>query len=539
VLPLAGGTEFAQVVPLATGADDRFWSVAFDAQDRIYAAGFATQNGDSRMAVARYTTAGALDTSFGTGGIATVNVQEAGIAETVRGVVLQADGKIILAGTAEGIERTEEVPVATNINIAAARLNADGTADPSFGEAGIRQLDLSLNVGNAGESVWGVDRDAQNRLLVFGGTRGTGTRADTDRVVVRLTATGAVDTSFATEGVYTLNIANLNDNARNGQVLADGKILAAGYTSQPTGVGTQAANSVVLLRLNSDGTPDTTFGVGGVENHNPFVPDEPFTTLWGFVEAYAARAQSSGAYVTTGYGRPGGTGTLDMIALRFTANGTPDPTWGTAGVVQFDVAGENERGRNLLVLPDDRVVVVGLTTPVAPNTDALVVLLSANGALEPSFNGTGWRSYDFGGADEQFYGVALAPSGNWVAAVGYSGNGVDGDEDAILLVLPLTGGTEVALKVPLSVGADDRFWSVAFDAQERIYAAGFATENGDSRMAVARFNTAGTLDASFGTGGVATLNVLAAGTAETVRGITLQTDGKILIAGTVEAAGTQ
>ena len=116
---------------------------------------------------------------------------------------------------------------------------------------------------------------------------------------------------------------------------------------------------------------------------------------------------------------------------------------------------------------------------------------------------------------------------------------VDGDEDATLLVLPLAGGGEVARVVPLSVGADDRFWSVVFDAQDRIYAAGFATVNGDSRMVVARFNTAGTLDASFGNGGIATLNVLAAGTAETVRGIVLQTDGKIVIAGTVEAADTE
>jgi uncharacterized delta-60 repeat protein len=176
---------------------------------------------------------------------------------------------------------------------------------------------------------------------------------------------------------------------------------------------------------------------------------------------------------------------------------------------------------------------------VNPNTDALVVLLTANGALDTSFNGTGWRSYNFGGSDEQFYGVALAPSGNWVAAVGYTSNGGDGDEDATLLVLPLAGGTEVARAVPLSVGADDRFWSVVFDAQDRIYAAGFATVNGDSRMVVARFNTAGTLDASFGNGGIATLNVLAAGTAETVRGIVLQTDGKIVIAGTVEAADTE
>jgi uncharacterized delta-60 repeat protein len=395
-------------------------------------------------------------------------------------------------------------------------------------------------VDNVGDTVWGVDRDALGRVLVFGATKAAAPRVDRDRVVVRLTANGAVDTSFATEGMYTLNIANLNDNARNGQVLPDGKILAAGYVSQPTSVGTQAANSVVLLRLNSDGTPDDTFGVGGVVNENPLRSAQPETIPWGFVEAYAARPQSSGAYVTTGYGRPGDSGTLDMISLRFTPEGVLDPLWGNAGVVQFDIAGENERGRNLLVLPDDRVVMVGLTTPVNPNTDALVALLTANGALDLSFNGTGWRSYDFGGSDEQFYGVALAPSGNWVAAVGYTGNGVDGDEDAILLVLPLAaGGTEVALRVPLSVGADDRFWSVAFDAQDRIYAAGFATENGDSRMAVARLNTAAVLDPTFGTGGVATLNVLAAGTAEAVRGITLQTDGKILIAGTAEAAAAQ
>jgi uncharacterized delta-60 repeat protein len=411
--------------------------------------------------------------------------------------------------------------------------------DPSFGEDGVQQLDLSLNVGNIGDAVWSIDRDAQNRLLVFGATRGTGTRVDSDRVVIRLSANGMVDTTFATEGIATLDIAHLNENARNGQVLPDGKILAAGYTAWPTGVGTQTANQPVLLRLNSDGTPDATFGVDGVVTENPFVSAAPLTTPWGFVEAYAARPQSTGAYVTTGYGRPGGTGTLDMISLRFTLEGVLDPTWGTAGVVQFDIASDNERGRNLVVLPDDRVVVVGLTTPVSPSTDALVVLLTANGAVDLSFNGTGWRSYDFGGSDEQFFGAARAPSGNWVAAVGYTSNGGEGDEDATLLILPLAGGAEVAQVVPLAVGADDRFWSVVFDAQERVYAAGFATVDGDSRMVVARFTTAGALDASFGNGGIVTLNVQEAGTAETARGIVLQADGKIVIAGTVEAASTE
>ena len=170
------------------------------------------------------------------------------------------------------------------------RLNADGTLDPSFGEDGVQQLDLSVDVDGVGDTVWGVDRDAQGRVVVFGATKGTAPRVDRDRVVVRLTANGAVDTSFATEGIYTLNIANLNENARNGQVLPDGKILAAGYTSQPTGVGTQAANSVVLLRLNSDGTPDDTFGVDGVVNDNPLKSAQPLRHPLGLCRSVCCTA---------------------------------------------------------------------------------------------------------------------------------------------------------------------------------------------------------------------------------------------------------
>jgi uncharacterized delta-60 repeat protein len=148
------------------------------------------------------------------------------------------------------------------------------------------------------------------------------------------------------------------------------------------------------------------------------------------------------------------------------------------------------------------------------------------------------KTYDFGGTDENFYGLALAPSGNWAAAVGYSvTEGADGQ--ATLVLLPLPGGADVAQVVPLSTAGDNRFWSVAFDASDRIYAAGHVTENGDNHMIVARLTTDGVLDPTFGVGGVASINLVTAGTEETARGIAIQSDGKIVIAGTVEAAATQ
>jgi uncharacterized delta-60 repeat protein len=202
---------------------------------------------------------------------------------------------VLAVGLASGQEPTDPacvVPAAPNINIAVVRLNVDGTMDSTFGEGGVRQLDLGPNTENIGDLVWGVKRDAQDRLLLFGAAKGEGARVDRDRVVIRLTAAGAVDTTFATEGMHTLDIATLNDNARHGSVLPDGKILSGGYTSQPTGVGTQTANHAVLLRLNDDGTPDETFGYLGVVNINPFTSGSPIIP-WGFPEVYGVVQQSS------------------------------------------------------------------------------------------------------------------------------------------------------------------------------------------------------------------------------------------------------
>ena len=51
-----------------------------------------------------------------------------------------------------------------------------------------------------------------------------------------------------------------------------------------------------------------------------------------------------------------------MVSLRFTPDGALDPTWGTDGAVLLDLIGENDRGRNMVVLPDNRVLIVGTAT---------------------------------------------------------------------------------------------------------------------------------------------------------------------------------
>jgi uncharacterized delta-60 repeat protein len=428
---------------------------------------------------------------------------------------------------------------ARDLDIALVRLNADGTRDTSFGSNGIARIDFGPGSASVRDNLWGLAVDAQNRLVLFGSKKGSDDRVDSDRVVARLQPSGALDTTFGTNGFHVLNIANLGDSPRHGFVQADGKIVASGYTSQPTGVGTQSANRIVLLRLLDSGMPDMTFGTGGVVNAAPFVPAMPDTTMWGMAEAYSVAPQSSGNYVTTGYGRSAAMGTVDIVSFRFGTDGKRDGTWAGSGAAVLDLIGADDRGRNLVALGDDSILVVGSGKPTATSMDALVLKLQPNGMPDSTFGTNGYKLYDSGATgDEPFYGVALSPDKNWVVATGYAGETAPTmvDDDATLLLLPVGagGGTEVFKKVPVSESEGDRFWAAAFDASNKPYGAGYVREGADSLMVVARFNADGTPDTSFG-GGAVRVNVTAGGgTAETARGVVIQSDGKVVIAGVAE-----
>ncbi|MCP3100079.1 hypothetical protein LZ198_14475 [Myxococcus sp. K15C18031901] len=420
-------------------------------------------------------------------------------------------------------------------DIALARFNTDGTLDTTFGAGGTTRLDLSTVAGGTRDSVWGLAADETNRLVVFGARRGEGDRVDADRVVVRFTANGALDTTFGTDGVHTLNVSNLSDGARNGIVQKDGKIVASGYTSQPTGVGTQAANRIVLVRLDDAGKPDNTFGWKGVVNSAPFGPVSASNPEWGMAEAYAVGQFQDGSYVTTGYGRSASSGAVDVVNFKYSATGVRDENWGTGGVALLDLVGDNDRGRNLVVLNDDRVCTVGSATPAAQKIAALVFMLDKNGARDTTFAAEGYKTYDFERPEQAFFGVAKSADGKWAAAAGYRAGGGD-DDDGVLAIIPLaTGvGPEVAKVAAVSDTDPDRYWAVAFDASNRIYAAGFVTEGGDNRMVVARYKTDGSLDTTFGTGGFAKHNFVVGKVEEAIRGIVIQSDGKIVVAGTAD-----
>lgn len=398
-------------VPLSTTEADRFFAVVATTEDRYYAAGFTTVTDDTQMAVARIGSTGDLDTSFGSNGIATVNVAEGAgkRAELARSVVVQSDGKIVVVGPV-GHDTTATGDTALDTDIAVARFDATGQLDQSFGTNGITQLDLSTGTMSdmrfRGDTAWGLTLLPGDNLLVVGGKLADGSgRTDIDYAIVKLTASGAVDGTFGTNGLVTLDVGTGNDSPRTAIIQPDGKIVVSGHTSNAGVITT------VLFRLLPDGQFDSTFGRDGIVN----VALLPF-----IAEAYDVALQGENL-VIAGYGRGTSAGTVDIISARFLADGTWDMTYGDGGVTVLDVAGQNDRSRTVRVLPDQHIIIVGQGQPTATTQDGVIALLTANGLPDTRLNGNGMALIDFGGPVDALFGLTLSPDQTRAVAVGWKG----------------------------------------------------------------------------------------------------------------------
>jgi uncharacterized delta-60 repeat protein len=317
---------------------------------------------------------------------------------------------------------------ARDTDVALARFNTDGKIDTTFGTNGVAKVDFGtgrITTGTtfAGDNSWGLGNLPGDKLVVFGSMPAAGAgRTDTDFVVAGLTSAGALDTTFGAAGLVVIDGGDKTaDNPRNLLVQSDGKIVATGYSNSGGVV------SPVLIRLSAAGVPDMTFGKNGVATQ-AVLPG-------GVAESYNVSQQGSD-YILAGYGRGSdNTEKVDLIVYRFKANGTFDSSFGASnGVTRIDNAKEDDRARNVAVLPDGRILAVGSGKKDALNIDAMMVLLDKDGKLVTSFGENGRIISDLGGPADAWYGVAVSADKKSVIVAGYKGVDANsgGQDDAVV-----------------------------------------------------------------------------------------------------------
>ncbi len=480
---------------------DSGWQVAYalgiQADGKIVVAG--TNNGysgTSDFVTLRYLNNGSLDISFGNNG--KVITAMGAYQDTAYALGIQSDGKIVVAGAKDGL-------LPYGANVALARYNNDGSLDSTFGAGG----KVVGNIGNSGY-ITSLAIQSDGKIVAAGNTVVVAGSYYLDFAVVRYNTNGSLDTSFGDNGRVSTDVGGSNDYMLAIAIQPDGKIVAAGTTKAY--FNANKTTEYCVVRLSTDGTFDTTFGTNGI-----------VTTDVGSLSysnnAHALGLQPDGKIVVAG------TRDYDCAIVRYNPDGSLDTSFGSGGIVITDIGGVSWKGNYepayaLAIQSDGKIVIAG-----SSNRGFYTARYNTDGSLDTSFGGTGIII-----TDESTYSIAYAlaiqPDGKIVIAGETAGDmaivryNTDGSLDTSF------GGTG-KVKTYLISGYADSAKALRIQSDGKMVIAGRGGSGGN--FALIRLNPDGSLDTSFGSNGKVITDL--GRHYEMAYALGIQSDGKIVVAG--------
>lgn len=330
--------------------------------------------------VVRYNTDGSLDATFAEGGIARDFIPGV-FAAFVGDLVLQSDGGVVIAGVAFHTSGPRPTLV---------RLESDGTLDTSFGTAGVAQVDF----GPVGLQVNDVALQSDGKLVITGQMSAAGQAI----LVMRFNADGSPDATFGSNGTVFTQVRNDLNVGNAVAIQSDGKIVVGGYSVLTT--APQLSN-LVLVRYDSAGNLDDSFGVDGVA-----IP-----TVNAQLGAKDIAIDADGKIVAVGATTAG-----DVLVVRVNSDGSEDATFSGDGAAEFDFGAPGE-AQSLTLQSDGKILVAGFaTTASVTGTDFAVARLTSDGALDHEFGLSGVQLLDLDSVFDRATSIAIDPTGGFVVS---------------------------------------------------------------------------------------------------------------------------
>ena len=258
------------------------------------------------------------------------------------------------------------------------KFNDHGNYDPAFGIGGKVQVTLNKPVFEIPKALYLPD----GKILVLIGSQNSPTNSDADVLVVRLQANGALDNTFGTNGITTIDqitsyctgfCSASRDFAQDMIYTSDGKIIVAGSLQ-----GSASNDYGAVFRLNANGTEDATFGSGGI-----------FTVFSGGWQITPVSIKEQGDKFLISYNRwnPLSRVRTSNVVRYNSSNGAFDGTFQSIGIPQ--IAGSTNWGIVDIELQQDRKVNVLCVSTTDATGKPYVVRLQRSGAIDPVFGTNG------------------------------------------------------------------------------------------------------------------------------------------------------
>lgn len=343
------------------GGGVRGRSVAILPDGKILTAGTHGGSSNQDFLMAKFNSDGTVDMTFGTNG--RVETDFASSNDITRKIHITPDGKIVLTGLV--------ISTAGDRDFAVAQYNADGTPDVTFNGNGRATFDIVNDDDRCNSSTLQPD----GKLLLIGKVTVVG---NTDFAILRCQANGTLDNSFGTNGTVLTDFGTTGDYGFSVALQSNGKIIAVGITDLSS-----SAPMLGVVRYNTDGTLDNTFGTAGkasISVGNSIYNGSNYTVM-----------QSDGKILITGASTE--SGASDITLVRLNANGTLDNTFGNEGVVTTDIGGSSNASSGIALQNNSKLLVAG---SAFPNDDGKGIFTLNRYLLESNSAVISFKKQDYG-----------------------------------------------------------------------------------------------------------------------------------------------
>lgn len=304
----------------------------------------------AKILVTRHLSNGVLDATFDADGALEFTYGQN--FEEANSIIQLSNGKIAIGGASFG-------------NAVVAMLNDSGTFDTSFGTNGKKFL--TLGQGN-GSKIEKIIQQPDGKILTFGrGYNGN----DFDFMITRLNLDGTFDTSFGTNGIVLIPISSFHDFATDAAFQSNGKIVVVGYS-------TGSQDSISVIRLNANGSLDTTFSTNGKYNA---LFGSSINEIWGVA------VQADDKIVLAGRVSGSSYNSVETLTVRLTSNGQLDSSFNATGFAAVDFKlNAQDAVNDVLLLPNGTILIMGSSNQ---DNDFAMLQFNSNGTINTNFGNNG------------------------------------------------------------------------------------------------------------------------------------------------------
>jgi|HubBroStandDraft_6_1064221.scaffolds.fasta_scaffold13289_4 uncharacterized delta-60 repeat protein len=398
-----------------------------------------------------------------------------------------------------------------------------GALDTTFGNAG--QVTTDFFGGTDQGSFVLIQSDSK---ILTGGSA-VDASGNMDFALARYNPDGSLDSTFGTNGKVTTNFFGEDATLTRFALQTDNKIVACGWVQMGNNLGSA---DFALARYNTDGSLDSTFGTGG----------KVTTDFFGSADqTFGVAIQSDGRIVVCGRAEiPAAQDISDLALARYNTDGSLDSTFGSDGKVTTQTPGMNANGFDVAIQSDNMIVVGGDADNSSSTAGMFLVLrYGPDGTLDPTFGTGGQVTTNINGNVSEILAMGLQQDGK-IVGVGFT-NGPNPDtnptDDFAIARYDTNGSLDTTFGTNGTVvtdffGNSDKALGLAFQADGKLIVTGFATVPStlQQTFVVVRYNTDGSLDQTFGTGGKVT--TAWAGNNDRANAPAVQSDGNIVVVGT-------